>query len=82
MGLALDEVADQRPAHAARAVLLPLGAQRTAAYTKIQRRWAEDYMVLSMLACFANLVVSGSHVKHMNTAALANHRCYMEKASV
>jgi peptide/nickel transport system substrate-binding protein len=39
-------------------------------------------MVLSMLACFANLVVSGSHVKHMNTAALANHRCYMEKASV
>ncbi|MFJ9248480.1 ABC transporter substrate-binding protein [Streptomyces sp. NPDC101776] len=61
---------------------LPLGAQRTAAYTKIQRRWAEDYMVLSMLACFANLVVSGSHVKHMNTAALANHRCYMEKASV
>jgi peptide/nickel transport system substrate-binding protein len=61
---------------------LPLGAQRTAAYTKIQRRWAEDYMVLSMLACFANLVVSGSKVKHMNTAALANHRCYMEKASV
>jgi peptide/nickel transport system substrate-binding protein len=39
-------------------------------------------MVLSMLACFTNLVVSGSDVKHMNTSALANHRCYMEKASV
>ena len=61
---------------------LPDGKQRTAAYTKIQRRWAEEYMVLSMLACFTNLVVSGSQVKDMNTSALANHRCYMEKASV
>ncbi|MFC8520653.1 ABC transporter substrate-binding protein [Streptomyces sp. NPDC057257] len=56
--------------------------KRTAAYTKIQRRWAEEYMVLSMLACFSNLVVSGADVKGMNTDALANHRCYMEKASV
>jgi len=61
---------------------LPDGKQRTAAYTRIQRQWAEDYMVLSMLACFTNLVVSGADVKHMNTSALANHRCYMEKASV
>ncbi|MEU6141202.1 ABC transporter substrate-binding protein [Streptomyces sp. NPDC047081] len=61
---------------------LPDGKKRTAAYTKIQRRWAEEYMVLSMLACFTNLVVSGSQVKDMNTSALANHRCYMEKASV
>lgn len=61
---------------------LPDGGRRTAAYTKIQRRWAEEYMVLSMLACFSNLVVSGSQVKNMNTSALANHRCYMEKARV
>jgi ABC-type transport system substrate-binding protein len=61
---------------------LPDGKKRTAAYTKIQRRWAEEYMVLSMLACFTNLVVSGSRVKDMNTSALANHRCYMEKADV
>ncbi|MFJ3667214.1 ABC transporter substrate-binding protein [Streptomyces sp. NPDC090106] len=56
--------------------------KRTVAYTKIQRRWAEEYMVLSMLACFSNLVVSGNDVKGMNTEALANHRCYMDKASV
>lgn len=61
---------------------LPDGADRTAAYSKIQRRWAEDYMVLSMLACSTNLVVSGSNVKNMNVKALANHRCFMENASV
>jgi ABC-type transport system substrate-binding protein len=61
---------------------LPDGAERTAAYTKIQRRWAGDYMVLSMLGYSTNPVVSGSKVKGMNVNALGNHRCFMEKASV
>ncbi|MFL5994340.1 MAG: ABC transporter substrate-binding protein [Streptomyces sp.] len=65
-----------------RAKNLPNGKQRTALYSKIQRRWAEEYMVMSVLANFSNLVVSGSNVQHMNASALANHRCYMEKASV
>jgi peptide/nickel transport system substrate-binding protein len=58
------------------------GTARTAAYSKIQRDWAENYMVLSMLAYSTNPVVSGSNVKGMNTDALGNHRCFMEKASV
>jgi peptide/nickel transport system substrate-binding protein len=61
---------------------LPDGAERTAAYTKIQRRWATDYMVLSMLCYSTNPVVSGSKVKGMNVNGLGNHRCFMEKASV
>ncbi|KPI08163.1 ABC-type transporter, periplasmic subunit [Actinobacteria bacterium OK074] len=61
---------------------LPEGKERTAAYTKIQRKWAEDYMVLTMLACSTNLVVSGARVKGINAPALANHRCFEEKASV
>lgn len=61
---------------------LPEGTKRTAAYSRIQRRWAEEYMVISMLACSTNLVVSGADVKGMNTAALSTHRCFMEKASV
>ncbi len=39
-------------------------------------------MVLTMLAYSTNPVVSGSGVKGMNTDALGNHRCFMEKASV
>ncbi|MFC5833896.1 ABC transporter substrate-binding protein [Nonomuraea insulae] len=61
---------------------LPDGPERTAAYSKIQRRWAEEYMVLSMLACSTNLVVSGAQVKGMNVKALSNHRCFMEQAGV
>ncbi|WP_326608860.1 ABC transporter substrate-binding protein [Streptomyces scopuliridis] len=61
---------------------LPDGKKRTAAYSRIQRRWAEEYMVIAMLACSTNLVVSGSGVKGINAAALGNHRCFMEKASV
>ncbi|MFD3487419.1 ABC transporter substrate-binding protein [Streptomyces sp. NPDC058665] len=61
---------------------LPEGTKRTAAYSRIQRRWAEEYMVISMLACSTNLVVSGADVEGMNTAALSTHRCFMEKASV
>jgi peptide/nickel transport system substrate-binding protein len=61
---------------------MPNGAARTAAYTAIQRSFAEDYMVLSMLAYSCNPVVSGAKVKGMNTAALGSHRCFMEKASV
>lgn len=58
------------------------GDERTAAWTSIQRRWAQDYMVISMLAAATNLVVSGADVQGMNVDALANHRCFMESASV
>lgn len=58
------------------------GDERTAAYSDIQRRWAEKYMVLVMLAYSTNPVVSGSNVSGMNTDALGNHRCFMENASV
>ena len=61
---------------------LPDGPERTGAYSKIQRRWAEDYMVLSMLAYSTNLVVSNAQVKGMNVKALSNHRCFMERSSV
>nr|MDT0659488.1 ABC transporter substrate-binding protein [Micromonospora sp. DSM 115978] len=61
---------------------LPDAAARATAYTEIQRRWAEDYMLLSMLAYAANPVVSGAKVQGMNVKALGNHRCYMDKASV
>jgi peptide/nickel transport system substrate-binding protein len=57
-------------------------AARTRAYTDIQRRWAEQYMLLSMLAYAANPVVSGASVQGMNVKALGNHRCFMDKASV
>jgi len=58
------------------------GDERTATYTDIQRRWAENYMVMVMLAYSTNPVVSGSNVSGMNTNALSNHRCFMEDASV
>jgi peptide/nickel transport system substrate-binding protein len=61
---------------------MPNGAERTARYTDIQRRFAEQYMVLSMLAYSCNPVVSGAKVEGMNVAALGSHRCFMEKASV
>jgi len=57
-------------------------AARAAAYSDIQRRWAEKYMLLSMLAYAANPVVSGAKVKGINIKALGNHRCFLEKASV
>jgi len=61
---------------------LPNGAERTAKYTDIQRRFAEQYMVLSMLAYSCNPVVTGAKVEGVNVAALGSHRCFMEKASV
>jgi peptide/nickel transport system substrate-binding protein len=61
---------------------LPDGPARTAKYTDIQRRFAEQFMVLSMLAYSCNPVVSGAKVQGMNVAALGSHRCFMEKARV
>ncbi|WP_326552261.1 ABC transporter substrate-binding protein [Micromonospora sp. NBC_01813] len=61
---------------------LPNGAERTAAYSDIQRRFAEQYMVLSMLCYSANPVVTGANVEGANVTALGNHRCFMENASV
>lgn len=61
---------------------LPNGSARTQAYSAIQRRWADQAMVLAMLAYSANPVVSGAQVKGMNVEALSNHRCFMERASV
>jgi peptide/nickel transport system substrate-binding protein len=61
---------------------LPVGDERTAAYSAIQRRWAEEYMVLSVLCYSTNLVVSGADVTGMNVSALGNHRCFMENATV
>jgi peptide/nickel transport system substrate-binding protein len=61
---------------------LPDGPERTAKYSDIQRRFAEQYMVLSMLAYSCNPVVSGAKVHGMNVAGLGSHRCFMEKASV
>lgn len=65
-----------------RARNLPNGDERTQAYTDIQRQWADEVMVLAMLAYSANPVVSGANVEGMNTEALSNHRCFMEGASV
>lgn len=61
---------------------MEVGDARTAAYSDIQRRWAEEYMTMVMLAYSANPVVSGANVKGMYVNALSNHRCFMEKASV
>lgn len=61
---------------------LPNGPARTQAYSAIQRRWADQAMVLAMLAYSANPVVSGANVTGMNVEALSNHRCFMERASV
>jgi peptide/nickel transport system substrate-binding protein len=61
---------------------LPNGDERTKAYSDIQRQWADEVMVLAMLAYSANPVVSGANVEGMNTEALSNHRCFMEGASV
>ena len=61
---------------------LPDVGARKSAYSDIQRRWAEDYMLLSMIAYGANPVTSGANVHGLNVKALANHRCFMEKASV
>jgi peptide/nickel transport system substrate-binding protein len=65
-----------------RAKNLPNGPDRTTLYSQIQRMWAEEYMVLVMLACSTNLVASGTNVHGMNVDALANHRCFLDKASV
>ncbi|MFD7817679.1 ABC transporter substrate-binding protein [Streptomyces sp. NPDC059785] len=81
-GLDTLDGADTLAEELAEAKNLPIGKKRTAAYSKLQRRWAEEYMVIAMLACATNLVVSGSKVKGINTAALGTHRCFMEKASV
>ena len=55
---------------------------RAAKYSEIQRKWAENYMTLTMLAVAANPVVSGATIQGINWKALGNHRCFMEKASV
>jgi ABC-type transport system substrate-binding protein len=60
---------------------LPDGAARTQLYSKIQREWAQEYMVLVMLAYSTNVVAGVSGAHGMNVDALANDRCYMEKAS-
>lgn len=57
-------------------------AKQASTYSAIQRDFAENYMVLSMLAYGTNPVVSGAGVKKMNVNALANHRCFMEEAAV
>ncbi|WP_285624730.1 ABC transporter substrate-binding protein [Kineosporia sp. NBRC 101677] len=61
---------------------LEVGDERTATYSDIQRRWAEQYMTLVMLAYSTNPVVSGANVQGISPNALGNHRCFMEKASV
>ncbi|MEQ3549001.1 ABC transporter substrate-binding protein [Pseudonocardia nematodicida] len=61
---------------------LPIGPERTAAYSEIQRRWAEEFMVLSMLVHSTNLVVTGANVTGVNVNALSTHRCFLEDASV
>ena len=61
---------------------LPDGTARTQLYSKIQREWAQEYMVLVVLACATNVVAGVSGAHGMNVDALANDRCYMEKASV
>ncbi|MFI5932255.1 ABC transporter substrate-binding protein [Actinoplanes sp. NPDC051494] len=81
-GLATLPGADAFAADLTAAKNLPNGAERTAKYSDIQRRFAEQYMVLSMLAYSCNPVVTGSKVEGVNVAALGSHRCFMEKASV
>jgi peptide/nickel transport system substrate-binding protein len=61
---------------------LPVGEERTAAYSALQRRWAQEYMVVSVLCCSTNLVVSGANVTGMNVSALGNHRCFLENTTV
>ncbi|OLM30077.1 Dipeptide-binding ABC transporter, periplasmic substrate-binding component [Pseudonocardia sp. Ae717_Ps2] len=61
---------------------MPIGPERTAAYSAIQRRWAEDFMVLSMLVHSTNLVVTGASVSGVNVNALSTHRCFLDDASV
>jgi peptide/nickel transport system substrate-binding protein len=61
---------------------LPDGEERTQLYSDLQRRWAEQYMTLVMLAVSTNLTVSGSNVESLNVAALSNHRCFPETALV
>jgi ABC-type transport system substrate-binding protein len=55
---------------------------RRARYSEIQRRWAEGFMTLTMLAFAANPVVSGASVVGLNWKALSSHRCYVEGARV
>ncbi|MFI7437425.1 ABC transporter substrate-binding protein [Micromonospora haikouensis] len=81
-GLKTLKGADAFAAELTEAKNLPDGPERTAKYSDIQRRFAEQYMVLSMLAYSCNPVVSGSSVQGMNVAGLGSHRCFMEKASV
>ncbi|TXN30398.1 ABC transporter substrate-binding protein [Lacisediminihabitans profunda] len=58
------------------------GPDRTAQYTKIQQKFADEVMVVAMLGNFTNPVVSSSKVKGINVAALSAHRCFMEMATV
>lgn len=57
-------------------------AKQAATYSDIQRRFAETFMVAAVLANATNPVVAGADVKDMNVNALANHRCFLEKAAV
>jgi peptide/nickel transport system substrate-binding protein len=57
-------------------------AERAAAYTKVQREWAEEFMVLAMLCYSTNVVTTGAAVTGLNVDALSNFRCFPEGASV
>lgn len=61
---------------------LPTEAERAAAYTKAQREWAEEFMVLAMLCYSTNVVTTGSDVTGLNVDALSNFRCFPEGARV
>lgn len=60
----------------------PQGAERTALYSDIQRRLADEYMVMPVLAAFTNFTVTGANVKGLNVTALGNHRCFPEGATI
>jgi peptide/nickel transport system substrate-binding protein len=59
---------------------LPTAAERAAAYTKVQREWAEEFMVLAMLCYSTNVVTTSSDVTGLNVDALSNFRCFPEGA--
>ena len=81
-GLSTLKGSDQFTSQIYQAKNLPNGTARTQLYSKIQRAWAEEYMVMVMLAYSTNLVAGVSGAHGINVDALANDRCYMEKASV
>jgi peptide/nickel transport system substrate-binding protein len=61
---------------------LPTAAERAAAYTKAQREWADEFMVLAMLCYSTNVVTTSSDVTGLNVDALSNFRCFPEGARV